>query len=336
MYPNGIVYSEHPMSTSTQSAMPRYPLAQHLTQHSSLIYGCMGLGGGWNTNSISAGDIKQTEAIIECCLDEGIRIFDHADIYTFGKAETAFGQVLQQSPNLREQVSIQSKCGIRFEDVHGVKRYDFSPQWITHSVEEILQRLHIEQLDVLLLHRPDPLMQLDEVAQTLIALHRSGKISHIGVSNMHTAQLVFLQSALPFPIIANQIELSLAKPGFINASIEPTHHYDGMAEYAQQQNIQIQAWGALAQGQFTKEMNNDVSMNVQHTTNMIIQLAQQYDVSREAIVLAFLTRHPVSIQPIIGTTNLARIKACAQVNRCELSAVDWYGLLESTRGNEVP
>jgi predicted oxidoreductase len=324
------------MSTSAQSSMPRYPLAQHLTKHSSLIYGCMGLGGGWNTNPVSVADIKQTQAIIECCLEEGIRIFDHADIYTFGKAETAFGQVLQHSAHLREKMSIQSKCGIRFEDKQGVKRYDFSSQWITHSVEQILQRLHIEQLDVLLLHRPDPLMQLDDLAQALIALHSAGKIAHIGVSNMHAAQLAFLQSALPIPIIANQIELSLAKPGFINASIEPTHLYDGMAEYAQQHKIQIQAWGALAQGQFTKEMISDVSMNVQHTTNLIIQLAQQYNVSREAIVLAFLTRHPVSIQPIIGTTNLARIKACAQVTQCELSAVDWYGLLESTRGNEVP
>ncbi len=324
------------MSTSTLSTISAYPLAQHLRQHSTLIYGCMGLGGGWNSNPITSSDIRQTQAIIEFCLEQGIKIFDHADIYTFGKAETAFGQVLQQAPHLREQLSIQSKCGIRFADEKGVKRYDFSAQWITQSVEQILQRLHIEQLDVLLLHRPDPLMQLDELAQTLIALHTEGKIAHIGVSNMHTAQLAFLQSALPMPIVANQIELSLAKPGFINSSIEPTHNYDGVAEYAQQHNIQIQAWGALAQGQFTKEMNHDVSMNVQHTTNMIMQLAEQYDVSREAIVLAFLTRHPVAIQPIIGTTNLARIEACAQVTDCELSAVDWYGLLESTRGVEVP
>jgi predicted oxidoreductase len=321
---------------STLSSVPYYPIARHLTQYSPLVYGCMGLGGGWNANPISVADIKQTQAIIECCLEQGIRIFDHADIYTFGKAEAAFGQVLQQSPHLREKMSIQSKCGIRFADEQGGKRYDFSSQWLTQSVEQILQRLHIEQLDVLLLHRPDPLMQLEEVAQTLIALHRAGKIAHIGVSNMHAAQLAFLQSALPFPVVANQIELSLAKPGFINSSIEPTHQYDGMAEYAQHNHVQIQAWGALAQGQFTKEMSSDVSMNVQHTTNMIIQMAQQYDVSREAIVLAFLMRHPVAIQPIIGTTNLGRIEACAQVTQCELSAVDWYKLLESTRGNEVP
>lgn len=324
------------MSSLSAEVLPNYPIAQHLSHHSQIIYGCMGLGGGWNNNPLSATDIKHTQAVIECCLAHGIKIFDHADIYTFGKAELAFGQVLHQAPYLRQEMSIQSKCGIRFADEMGVKRYDFSAQWITSSVEQILQRLHTEQLDVLLLHRPDPLMQLDDVAQALMALHTAGKIANIGVSNMHTAQLAFLQSALPLPIVANQIELSLAHPGFINSSIEPSTHYDGLSEYAQQHNVQIQAWGALAQGQFTKEMKTDVSLNIQYTIKMISTLAQQYAVSPEAIVLAFLTRHPTAIQPIIGTTNLERIAACAQVSKFELSAEDWYGLLESTRGVEVP
>ena len=205
MYPNNNIDSEQIMSISdtTIKSQLTYPLAHYLNQHSPLVYGCMGLGGGWNTNPITAEDIKQTQAIMEFCLEQGVKIFDHADIYTFGKAERAFGQVLKQAPSLRDQMSIQSKCGIRFADEKGGKRYDFSAQWITHSVEQILQRLHIDQIDVLLLHRPDPLMQLDELAQTLIALNAEGKIAHIGVSNMHTAQLAFLQSALPMPIRLN-------------------------------------------------------------------------------------------------------------------------------------
>lgn len=323
------------MNQDTQSTYP-YPIAQHLRSHSQLIYGCMGLGGGWNENPIAKADIKQAQAVIETCLEHNINIFDHADIYTFGKAEQVFGEVLKQMPSLREQMSIQSKCGIRFADECGVKRYDFSATWINHSVDQILSRLHIEQLDVLMLHRPDPLTDMEELVKTLSALHQSGKVKYIGMSNMHVSQLKYFQSLLPLPIICNQIELSLGSLGAINDSIEPSHHYDGLFEYSQTQNIQIQAWGALFQGQFTKEITDDTPMNVRHTASLINDLAQKYSVSKEAIVLAFLTRLPVAIQPIIGTTNLERITHCAQVNKCLLSHTDWYALLESARNHDVP
>ena len=313
-----------------------YPIAQHLQSHSQLIYGCMGLGGGWNTNTISSDDIKQAQAVIETCLEQDIKIFDHADIYTFGKAEQVFGKVLSSEPSLRDHMSIQSKCGIRFAGKDGVKRYDFSAEWITQSVDNILARLHIEQLDVLMLHRPDPLADMEALVDTLSTLHRAGKIKHIGMSNMHVQQLIRFQALLPLPIICNQIELSLGHLAVINDAIEPSHHYDGMFEHAETHDIQIQAWGALFQGQFTKEMSNDVSVNVRHTVNLISDLAQKYEVSKEAIVLAFLTRLPNAIQPIIGTTNLERIVRCAEVKSCLLSHVDWYSLLESARGHEVP
>lgn len=313
-----------------------YPIAKHLDSHSRLIYGCMGLGGGWNDNGICAADIKQAQAIIETCLEQEITIFDHADIYTFGKAEQVFGQVLKTMPSLREQMSIQSKCGIRFADTQGVKRYDFSAAWINDSVDNILNRLHIEQLDVLMLHRPDPLADIEALVDTLSALHQAGKIKYIGMSNMHVKQLERLQAQLPLPIICNQIELSLGHLGAINDSIEPNHHYDGMLDYAHTHAMQIQAWGALFQGQFTKEITDHVPVNVQHTVNLITELSHKYTVSREAIVLAFLTRLPVGIQPIIGTTNLERITRCAQVKKCLLSHEDWYALLESARGDEVP
>lgn len=128
----------------------------YFPEASRLIYGCMGLGGGWNDIAATNDDVKQAQSVIEKALELNINVFDHADIYTFGKAETVFGNVLRDSPALKEQMVLQSKCAIRFEDDMGPKRYDFSAKWISSSVEGILSRLHIEQLDILLLHRPDP------------------------------------------------------------------------------------------------------------------------------------------------------------------------------------
>ncbi len=319
---------------------PSYPLAQYLEQsntpHSQLIYGCMGLGGGWNNNSVSGADVKQAQAVIETCLAHNIRTFDHADIYTFGKAEIAFGRVLAEQPHLRAQMSIQSKCGIRFADALGGKRYDLSPEWVTQSVDSILTRLQIEHIDVLLLHRPDPLLDVAALAQALMQLHQQGKIGHIGVSNMHVAQIAQLQAALTIPLVANQIELSLGHTGLINSAIEPEQPHAGMAEYAQTHGLQIQAWGALFQGQFTRAIDANTSTNTQHTINLINSLANKYGVSQEAIMLSFLTRLPMQIQPIIGSTNLARIADCAQVYQVRLSRCDWYALLESSRAQEIP
>ena len=189
--------------------MATLPITQYFPNASSIAYGCMGLGGGWDNNTISQADEIQAQAVIETALANGINYFDHADIYTHGKAEQVFGKALKDIQTLREKMIIQSKCGIRFDDEHGPGRYDFSADWITSSVDDILSRLGIEQLDVLQLHRPDPLMELDEVATTLQNLQANGKVKHFGVSNMNHHQIAYLQSALSTPIIANQIEMSL-------------------------------------------------------------------------------------------------------------------------------
>ena len=131
-------------------------LEDYFADASRLVYGCMGLGGDWDSSPVTAAHIKQAEDVIETALDNGITVFDHADIYPLGKAEQAFGQVLKNTPSLRDKMILQSKCAIRFADDAGPKHYDFSAAWITGSVEDILQRLDIEQLDVLLLHRPEP------------------------------------------------------------------------------------------------------------------------------------------------------------------------------------
>jgi predicted oxidoreductase len=313
----------------------------YFPQSSRLIYGCMGLGGGWNDLPANAGDVKQAHAIIDKVLELGINVFDHADIYTFGKAETVFGKVLKQSPALKEKMVVQSKCGIRFEDNLGPKRYDFSANWITTSVEGILSRLNIEQLDVLLLHRPDPLMELEEVANTLITLQKAGKISHVGVSNMHGHQIAYLQSALATPIVANQLEMSLAfrdwlEDGVTTNSIANRNsgYASGTLEYCLANKVQLQAWGSLGQGRYTGA--DALTPEDAATAALVSQLASEYETSLEAIVLAWLMRHPANIQPVLGSTNLARIEACEKANRVQLSREHWYLLLERARGLEMP
>lgn len=308
---------------------------------SKLVYGCMGLGGDWDQSQPTSAHIAQARTVIDSALDNNITVFDHADIYTFGKAEEVFGAVLKDSPSLRDAMILQSKCAIRFEDEYGPKRYDFSKQWITSSVERSLQRLHTEQLDILLLHRPDPLMELDEVCDALLSLRQSGKIQQVGVSNMHAHQIAYLQEALDMPVIVNQVEMSLAfrdwvEDGMTTGSAENRSmgFAPGTLEYCMQNKVQLQAWGSLAQGRFSGgqiQQDNDKAVAA-----LVSKLAADYQTSPEAIVLGWLMRHPAGIQPVIGTTNPERIQACAEATHLTLSREHWYALLEAARGQEIP
>ena len=325
--------------------MPTIPLSieQYFPKASRIVYGCMGLGGTWGAEPYQTSHVKQAETVINTAVEGGINYFDHADIYTQGKAEQVFGQVLSRTPTLRDAMIIQSKCGIRFEDDLGPGRYDFSSQWITNSVEGSLSRLNIDSIDVLQLHRPDPLMQLDEVAQTLEGLQKSGKVKHFGVSNMNHHQISFLQSALGSPIVANQVELSLKQLGWLEHGVlagnpDSSHgnFTHGTLEHCQQNNIQIQSWGSLAQGVFSGRKMDDAPAYIQETATLVSELAQQYQTSSDAIVLAWLMRHPANIQPVIGTTNIDRVKRCLDATKVIISREDWYKLYVSARGNALP
>lgn len=316
------------------------PLAKYIEPTSPLVFGCMGLGGGWDDNPITKEHIEQAHHAVDASLDAGIKVFDHADIYTRGKAEQVFAEVLKQRPELRDTISIQSKCGIRLDEP---KRYDFSSSWITNSVEGILSRLQIEQLDVLMLHRPDPLMEPAEIAETFAMLQQQGKVKHFGVSNMNGAQMAMLQSALSTPLVVNQIEVSLNHLAWLEEGVttscsgfSSTNFASGTLEYCRQNNVQIQSWGSLCQGLFSGRDLSDQPPHIQATAKLVANLAAQYQVSSEAIVLAWLMRHPANIQPVIGTTNPDRIKACAQAEQVELSREHWYSLFVSARGAELP
>jgi len=314
-----------------------------IKNNSPLVFGCMGLGGTWDKNPISAADIQKAHEVVDAAIDSGIKVFDHADIYTFGKAEQVFGEVLKARPELRSLISIQSKCAIRFADELAPQRYDFSPEWIISSVENSLARLNIEQLDILMLHRPDPLMEPELVAQAFDALTASGKVKHFGVSNMQHHQMSFLSSALSQPLVVNQVELSLSHLAWIEEGVtsgnsgEPSVNYGaGTIEYCRKNNVQLQSWGCLSQGLFTGRDISQEPLHIQNTAKLIAELAAEYQVSKEAVVLAWLKRHPANIQPVIGTTNVDRIKACAEVDNIKLTREHWYALWLSARGHALP
>lgn len=323
--------------------MKQHFLQQHLPLSSRLVFGCMGLGGGWDSHEFSAEHVAQAHQAVDAALEAGITLFDHADIYTLGKAEKVFGEVLKRRPELREQIAIQSKCGIRFQEGDVPGRYDFSKDWIISSVEGILQRLQIEQLDVLLLHRPDPLMEADEVAAAFSQLTEQCKVQNFGVSNMQLHQMDYLNSQLDKPLVVNQLELSLTHLSWLEEGVTSgcsgqsvNNFAPGTLEYCIKNKIQLQSWGSISQGLFTGRDISNQSEQVKQTAAIVAQLAEKYAVSKEAVVLAWLMRHPAKIQPVIGTTNTDRIHACGQATNVELTRDDWYKLFVSARGPALP
>ncbi len=320
------------------------PLSSSFENVSAIAYGCMGLGGSWDeTGTIEAEHIQQAHDAVDAALESGINFFDHADIYRRGRAETVFSEVLKSRPELREQIYLQSKCAIRFGDEYAPKRYDFSAQWIEHSVDGILKRLGVEYLDTFLLHRPDPLMEPEEIAKCFDALKASGKVRHFGVSNMHAAQLAFLQAYLNQPLVVNQIEISLSNLGWLDEGVyagnpagQNINFTPGTLEYCRMHDVQIQSWGSLSQGLFSGRDVSTESKRVQSTATLVANLAEQYGVSQESIVLAWIMRHPANIQPIVGSASADRIRACAAAPTVRLSREEWYSLYVAARGEELP
>ncbi|MFG6488691.1 aldo/keto reductase family oxidoreductase [Roseateles sp. BYS78W] len=315
------------------------PLTSHLRDAGPLVYGCMALGGDWGDGPVTEADVAHAHEAVEAALAIGIKLFDHADIYRRGKAETVFGELLKRDAGLRAKVRLQSKCGIRFADDTAPGRYDLSADYIEASVDGILKRLAVEHIDILLLHRPDPLMQPAEIAHAFGRLKAAGKVGHLGVSNMHAGQMRWLQSALREPLVANQLEISLAKLDAIDAGTtfndpQATTRPGGIAwagtlEYAQQHGVQLQAWGSLAQGRF-----NDPSASA--AAKAVHEIAEAHRTTVNAVLLAWLLRHPAGIQPVIGSGNAERIRACGDATRIQLSREEWYRLYVATRGQALP
>lgn len=313
---------------------------------SRLIAGCMGLGGGWDSGTVlNASHEKQARDFIDTALELGINFFDHANIYARGRAEDVFGRILKEKPSLRDQIILQSKVGIRWSnDPAGApQRYDFSYEHLIEATDAILRRLQISHLDILLLHRPDPLMEGDEIARAFARLKKEGKVRYFGVSNQNRFMMDYLQHVLPDPLVVNQLEMSLLHSGFAEAAISfnqaaPGYPdgWEGVIEYCRLKGVALQAWSPLARGLLTGGELSGESAAVQKTAALVKELASMHGVSGEAIVLAWLLRHPVGIQPVLGTTRSDRLRACAQSLELTLSREQWYRLFETARGKSMP
>jgi len=296
---------------------------------SRVAYGCMTLGGL---------DRTRAQATVDAALDGGITLFDHADIYSGGRSEAVFGEILADRPGLRDEIVLQTKCGIRLSDDHGPKRYDLSYDHIVGSAEASLRRLGVEHVEVLLLHRPDPLMEPAVIAHAFDDLHASGKVGAFGVSNFSTAHLGRLAEAIDRPLVANQIQLSLGHTGPVEAGI--TANMPGRATGADDlldgstaRGVRIQAWAPLAGGAFS---HDDPAPEHAETAGAVRAIADRQGVSPLGVVLAWVLRLPHGVQPIVGTTDPGRIAACCAAADLALSREDWYQLFEAARGHRVP
>ena len=310
-----------------------------------VIYGCMGLGGSWSGEPHGAHHVDQAAAAVQAALDAGITKFDHADIYRTGKSEAVFGEVLAAEPGLRERIRLQTKCGIRLNERGLQTHYDLSREAILERVNGSLERLRTDYVDILLLHRPDPLADPAEVASAVGQLMAEGKVRELGVSNMSAAQIEVLQDRLETPIVANQLEMSLLKRAWLESQVLVNHpeHLDysfphGTLEFCTRNNITLQAYGSLAKGVYTgAEQDNPTSAEAA-TAELVAELAGEYSTTGEAVLLGWLMKHPAGISPVIGTVNPDRISACADAARMAkaLTRADWYKLWITARGSNIP
>lgn len=313
--------------------MDKMSLGQSSLQVSRLAYGCWRILGPEGAEANAEREANGRKAVI-AAYEAGYTLFDHADVYADGVAEKVFGDALKQVSGMREQIIIASKCGIRRKGVPNPDspyRYDFSAEHITTSCEQSLKRLGVERIDVYQLHRPDYLMQPDEVARAFSQLRQQGKVREFGVSNFQPHQLALLQSACPFPLIVHQVELSLARLDCFN---------DGTLDQCLAAKMTPMAWSPLAGGRLSDNLPIDIN-SPDHARRIGLRetlddIARDYGVSRTIIALAWLLRHPAKIVPIVGSAKPARIRETAHAEKVHLSRDEWYRLLEAARGERLP
>ncbi|MHC1739478.1 MAG: aldo/keto reductase family oxidoreductase [Anaerolineaceae bacterium] len=326
--------------------MQKITLANTNLQVSRICAGAMGLGGGWGKGETLTRELEaQAAAFLDRALELGINFFDHANIYTRGRAEEVFGRVLKSRPGLREQIVLQSKCGIRWaDDPPGTpQRFDFSREHILSAVDASLRRLQVEYLDILLLHRPDVLWDGAEIASAFETLKSSGKVRYFGVSNQNRFQMEYLQSFLPDPLVANQLQMSLLHNGFAEAGISFNQHsptypdgWEGVLEYCRLKGVSLQAWSPLDRGALVGGDTSKLTASARKTAALVKEYAESFGVPPDAVALAWLLKHPAQIVPVIGTTRPERLSACARSLEVELSREQWYTLFAAARGNEMP
>ncbi len=296
--------------------MQRVKLSDTL-EMSRLVYGMWRLGDDSDTST------AHVEAKIQACLDQGITTFDQADIYGGYAAEAVLGNALRTNPSLRQKMEIVTKCDIvapmgRYAEAK-VKYYDTSRAHILKSVDTSLSEMAIDHIDLLLIHRPDPMMDHHETGAALDEVVASGKVGAVGVSNFRPWDWSLLQSAMKTQLVTNQIEISLGE-------ISP--FTNGDLAFHQQHGHSLMAWSPLGGGLL---MAGNPPVGV-----VADEIAAEFGVDRAAVAVAFLLTHPASILPVLGTNNLGRIKRASDALKVKLDRESWYRLYEAALGHEVP
>lgn len=277
---------------------------------------------------------KEAEQFVQTALDLGANFFDHADIYGGGACEEIFAQAIHMNDRVREKVILQSKCGIR------EGRYDFSKEHILNSVDGILRRLRTDYLDVLLLHRPDALVEPEEVAEAFDILYSTGKVRYFGVSNHKPMQIELLKKYVRQPILANQLQLSIMHAYMIsngmnvNMDVPAAYDRDGsVLDYCRLHEITIQPWSPFLYGFFEGVFVGNEKFPTLNAK--MDEIGARYGVTKTTLAIAWLLRHPAKMQPVVGTTNLQRLKDCVTAAEVNLTRKEWYEIYLAA-GNTLP
>ena len=298
-----------------------------------------------NASEISLGmmrihgmELKEIDALVKTALENGINYFDHADIYGGGKSEEKFSEAIGMNPSIREKLIIQTKCGIRGNS------FDFSKEYILNSVDGSLKRLKTDYIDVLLLHRPDTLMEPEEVAEAFDILRANGKVKFFGVSNQKPYQIELLQKYLNkvnIEILINQLQLSITNTGMIDSGLNvnmknssSVNHDGDILEYCRLKEITIQPWSPFQYGFFGGAFLGDTEQ-FPELNKVIDKYAEQYNITNSAVVIAWMLRHPAKMQPIIGTKNKTRVAAICKASDINMTRAEWYDIYTAA-GNELP
>jgi len=292
---------------------------------SAITLGCMRMGG--------IGD-ERVDSIMDACLENGINFFDHADIYGGGSAETAFGGYLKRHADVRDKIIIQTKCAIHDG------QYDFSKEHIIGSVEKSLKRLGVDYVDVLLLHRPDTLMEPEEVAVAFDELEASGKVKHFGVSNQNLFQMELMKTAVKQPLIINQLQFSVTEAGLVTSGMnvnlknaDSVMHDGAFLEYSRIKNITIQAWSPFQKGFITGTfLDNE---DYPEINKKLAEIGEKYGLTKAGVAAAWILRHPANMQIIAGTMNPEHLTDICKATDVTLSRSEWYEIYRAA-GHTLP
>ncbi|MGI2326850.1 aldo/keto reductase [Planococcus sp. YIM B11945] len=292
---------------------------------SAIALGCVSMG---------KLDTADAEKVVRNALDLGIDFFDHADIYSDGKSEEVFAKAIGMNPSIREKIIVQSKAGIR----KGF--YDFSKEHIVKTVEASLKRLNTDYMDSLLLHRPDALVEPEEVAEAFDHLYNSGKVRHFGVSNHNPLQIELLKKHVDQDLIVNQLQLSVMHTGMIDAGVQVNTRHDNslnrdgsVLDYCRLNDITVQAWSPFRYGSFEGFFVDNEDMP--EINAKLQEIADSYGATKSAIAIAWILRHPAKIQAIVGTMTPERLTAIAKAADIYMTREEWYEIYQAA-GNLLP